>query len=96
MNCCIKKIKLVKSSTVLANRHIEMIQQEIFLLHNLIHPRIISLLGYFWSNDNREIFIVMEYASFGSLSMMIGHRRAQMSFFEESVRIYNSMSIAQN
>lgn len=62
-----------------------MIQQEIYLLHNLAHPRIISLLDYFCINDNNDICIVMEFASNGSLSKMIADRSNQMEFLPEHV-----------
>lgn len=62
-----------------------MIQQEIYLLQHLAHPRIISLYEYFCSKDNSVVYIVMEYASFGSLSKMIAHRHTKMDFLPEHV-----------
>ncbi|XP_055324406.1 uncharacterized protein LOC129578992 [Sitodiplosis mosellana] len=79
---CIKKIQLVDASDVVTNAHFEMIQQEIYLLQNLAHPRIIGLYEYFCSNtDNKCIYIVMEYASNGSLSKMIND---QQTFLDEN------------
>lgn len=78
---CIKKIQLIDTSNVAT--HIEMIKQEIYLLQNLAHPRIIGLYEYFCSDNNNEcIYIVMEYASRGSLSKMLNE---QQTFFDESV-----------
>lgn len=82
---CIKEIKLVNTSKEIAVAHLQMIQREIYLLQNLQHPRIISLYGYFCTDDSRIIYIVMEYASFGSLSNMIARRHAQMDFLPEFV-----------
>lgn len=69
----------------LASKHFDLIQQEIYLLQNLIHPRIIHLYDYFYSNDNAFVYIVMELAAFGPLSKMITHRRARLEFFHEMV-----------
>lgn len=87
MECCIKQIKLVETTTAVANTHSDMIQQEIYLLQNLTHPRIIHLYDYFYSNDNAFVYIVMELAAFGSLSNEIAYRRTQMQFYDEVVSI---------
>lgn len=87
VECCIKRIKLIETTTAAASTHFDMIQQEIYLLQNLMHPRIIHLYDYFYSNDNAYVYIVMELAAFGSLSTAIAYRRTQMSFFHEIVRI---------
>lgn len=83
----------------MANKHFDMIQQEIYLLQNLIHPRIVHLYDYFYSNDNAFVYIVMELAAFGPLSKMIAHRRTQMDFFQEavsSVRLVGALPIKSN
>lgn len=83
---CIKRIKLNNGSEAMANTHIKMIQREIYLLQNLAHPRIISLLGYFCSETGYDyIYIVMEYASLGSLSKIIAEQNAKHQFFDEQV-----------
>lgn len=81
---CVKKIQLAVTSDVATNtQHFEMIQQEIYLLQNLAHPRIIGLYEYFCSDaDDKCIYIVMEYASNGSLSKMINDQR---NYFGENV-----------
>lgn len=80
---CIKKIQLVNASNAVTNTHFEMIQQEIYLLQNLAHPRIIGLYEYFCTdNDHTCIYIVMEFASRGSLSRLINN---QQTFFDEHV-----------
>lgn len=71
-----------------ADVHFEMIQQEIYLLKNLVHPRIISLYAYFYSNDGKYIHIVMEYAEHGSLSKLIGDKILKNQRFNENVRIH--------
>lgn len=83
---CIKQIKLINVSSVIAIAHLEMIQREIYLLQHLAHPRIIRLYEYFCSNENNAVYIVMEYAAIGSLSKMIAHRHTQMDFLPEHVR----------
>lgn len=86
IECCVKRIKLIETTNMaVANTHFDMIQQEIYLLQHLIHPRIIHLYDYFYSNDNAFVFIVMELAAFGPLSKMIAHRRTQLDFFQEVV-----------
>lgn len=84
---CIKQIKLVNTSNALAATHFEMIQQEIYLLQHLAHPRIISLMEYFCLSNNDDICIVMEYASYGPLSKMIAERNVQKDFLPEYVRL---------
>lgn len=70
-----------------ADVHFEMIQQEIYLLKNLVHPRIISLYAYFYSNDGKYIHIVMEYAEHGSLSKLIADKTLKNQRFNENVRV---------
>lgn len=83
---CIKKIKLINTSSDTTNVHFELIQQEIYLLQNLTHPRIIKFHGYFYTQDiDKYINIVMEYASFGPLSKLIAERFSQRLFLEENV-----------
>lgn len=83
---CIKKIQLVDSSDVATNAHFEMILQEIYLLQNLTHPRIIKLYEYFYTeHEDKSIHIVMEHAEFGPLSRLIAERNAQRKFFDENV-----------
>lgn len=97
VECCVKRIKIQTINEAVANTHFDMIQQEIYLLQHLIHPRIIQLYDYFYSNDNAFVYIVMELAAFGPLSKMIAHRRTQMEFFQEvvsSVRCYVKKLIA--
>lgn len=81
---CIKHIQLKDTSNVaVTGTHFEMIQQEIYLLQNLAHPRIIGLYEYFCTdNECKNIYIVMEYASHGSLSTLINN---QLNFFDENV-----------
>lgn len=79
---CIKRIKLIKSKE---NIHFELIRQEIYLLQNLIHPRIIRLYSYFYSNDGDYINIIMEYASHGSLTKLIASQLKKDAFLHESV-----------
>lgn len=69
-----------------ATVHLELIQQEIYLLQNLSHPRIISLYNYFFSNDGKYIHIVMEYARNGPLSKLIATKLSNDEAFEENVR----------
>lgn len=90
IECCIKRIKLIQTTNVLASKHFDMIQQEIYLLQNLIHPRIIHLYDYFYSNDNAFVHIVMELAAFGPLSKMIADRRSRMEFFQELVSMLHT------
>ncbi|XP_031620172.1 serine/threonine-protein kinase nekl-2-like [Contarinia nasturtii] len=81
---CIKQIKLNNASDDAASKHLGMIQREIYLLQNLAHPRIISMYGYFCSEtDDEYVYIVMEYAAFGSLSKIIAENCAQHLFFDE-------------
>lgn len=68
-----------------ADAHMELIQQEIYLLENLAHPRIINLHTYFYSNDGKYIHLVMEYARNGSLSKMIATQAATNKHFSEKV-----------
>lgn len=79
---CIKRIKLIESKE---NIHFELIRQEIYLLQNLIHPRIIRLYSYFYSNDGDYIHIIMEYASHGSLAKLIASQLKKDEFLHESV-----------
>lgn len=83
---CIKSIKLIDTVKSVAEAHFEMIQHEIFLLQNLIHPRIITLYSYFYSNDGKYINIVMEYAKYGSLSTLIAGKADKKQQFDEKVR----------
>lgn len=68
-----------------ADAHLELIQQEIYLLENLAHPRIISLHSYFYSNDGKYIHLVMEYARNGSLCKLIAAQAADNKRFTEKV-----------
>lgn len=85
--CCIKRIQLNKASGVAADMHLEMIQQEIYLLQNLMHPRVISFYGYFYTSDNKYIHIVMEYATHGALSKLIAERLTEKKPLDESVSV---------
>lgn len=66
-----------------------MIQHEIYLLQNLMHPRIISLHDYFYSKDCKYIHIVMEHAIHGPLSKLITDRHIENSYFDETVSAKN-------
>lgn len=83
--CCIKRIKLINTSNAATNAHFEMIQQEIYLLQNLMHPRIIGLHDYFYSKDCKYIHIVMEHANHGPLSKLITDKYDGKSYFDEFV-----------
>lgn len=65
--------------------HLELIQQEIYLLQHLNHPRIIQLFNYYFSNDGKYIHIVMEYARNGPLSKLIAAKLADNQWFKEKV-----------
>lgn len=82
---CVKRIKLIKTTDNAATAHFTQIQQEIYLLQNLIHPRIIKLYSYFYSNDCDYIFIIMEYASYGSLAKLIAQQIKEDRFLNEKV-----------
>lgn len=86
---CIKRIKLINTSNVATNAHFELIQHEIYLLQNLMHPRIISLHDYFYSKDCKYIHIVMEHAIHGPLSKLITDRHIENSYFDETVSAKN-------
>lgn len=65
--------------------HLELIQQEIYLLQHLNHPRVIQLFNYYFSNDGKYIHIVMEYARNGPLSKAIATKLADSQRFKEKV-----------
>lgn len=88
-----KRIKLIKTSDVTANVHFKLIQQEIYLLQHLIHPRIIRLFDYYYSNDGNYIHIIMEYATRGSLAKFIANKINDNQFLNERVRIMNHLTI---
>lgn len=73
-----------------------MIQHEIYLLQNLMHPRIISLHDYFYSKDCKYIHIVMEHAVHGPLSKLITDRHIENSYFDETVSAQKFYSITDN
>lgn len=72
-----------------------MIQHEIYLLQNLMHPRIISLHDYFYSKDCKYIHIVMEHAVHGPLSKLITDRHIENSYFDETVSAQKFFSITE-
>lgn len=85
-DCCVKKISLVKANEATTVQHTDMIKKEIYLLQNLNHPRIIRFLTHFTLPSDNNFYIVMEYASNGSLSKSLVARRARVQFLSENVR----------
>lgn len=87
--CCVKRIELILAPNSMPNKtHLHSIQQEIYLLQNLDHPRIISLYSFFYSDDKKFIHIVMEYATLGPLSKLLAQKVAENGIFNETVCIY--------
>lgn len=83
---CVKRIKLIQTTDIAGDAHFELIQQEIYLLQNLIHPRIIRFYSSFLSNDCDYIHIIMEYAPHGSLAQLIAKQLEADQFLDENVR----------
>lgn len=61
----------------------DQVQQEIYLLQNLKHPRVIKFLQHFYTTNHA--YIVMEYASNGPLSKYLQEKRERKSFLNENV-----------
>lgn len=78
--CCIKKMKVNRSSHIELH---ELVQQEIYLLENLNHPRIIKFLQQFHTTNH--VCIVMEYAEGGPLSAFLQQKQAEKSRIDQYV-----------
>lgn len=88
--CCIKTVKInATTKNYGANDHVE---NEIYLLRNLKHPRIIKFLDAFYADNC--VHIVMEYAANGPLSKFLSQKLRQKQYMDESVSVgslnYNS------
>lgn len=84
-NCCIKKIQLNTSSEAIANTHYEQVKEEIYLLKNLKHPRIITMYSHFSIVGDNHMYIVMEYAEQGALAALLAGKRMTKSYLNEYV-----------
>lgn len=78
--CCVKKMKVNQSLQV---AWYEQVQQEIYLLQNLNHPRIIKFHQQFCTTNH--VCIVMEHADGGPLSKFLVERREQSSYIDQYV-----------
>lgn len=78
--CCIKKMKVNRSSQ---SEWREQVEQEIYLLQNLKHPRIIKFLDCFHTTNH--VNIVMELATEGPLSTYLAARRLKRAQLDQYV-----------
>lgn len=92
---CVKRIPLDSSSSVVRT-HQKHILQEIYLLKNLKHPRIVKMLEYFTESfEGKEyISIIMEYAENGSLASLLSTQKLCKDILREEVKQIGLVNIA--
>lgn len=85
---CIKRIELSENPMTALVQY-RQIMQEIYLLKNLNHPRIIKMCEYFIGKegDHLCVSIVMEYANKGPLSTLILNQKSTGLLFDEKVAL---------
>lgn len=69
---------------------LEQVQQEIYLLQNLKHPRIIKFLQQFYTTNH--VCIVMEHADGGPLSKFLQQKQMEKSYIDQYVSGGSSLS----
>lgn len=84
--CVIKQISLPHESLESAKQFLKMVNQEIYLLKNLQHPRIIRLINSFLIENGNYICLQMEYAKYGTLKQLIARHKSNKRYFKQSVK----------
>lgn len=97
--CCLKKIALVRPNPRTAAYHRNMIANEIYILSNLNHPRIVRLFTSFQMAKDNHFCITMEYAVNGSLKQFLEQRhkeRDRTRYFTQNVSTLHVHMCMQN
>eukprot|EP00924_Labyrinthula_sp_SR-Ha-C_P004797 augustus_masked-scaffold_1-processed-gene-12.3-mRNA-1 protein AED:0.42 eAED:0.46 QI:0/-1/0/1/-1/1/1/0/491 len=61
----------LKKINVMEKTHKELALREIHIMEKLIHPNILTLIGYYFSTDNAYINLVIEFAEKGDLHSLL-------------------------
>ena len=82
---CALKILNKKKILKLSFKNINQVRREIEIQSHLHHPNILSLYNFFW--DNKNIYLVMEYAPEGELYKVLKNQK-KGRFSEEKAALY--------